>query len=242
VSGVACVGRKDVGPEQARRTVRAKGAHVPIVAEAPGLPVKTRDGWLRGTPATAGGRALDNLRRLLSEQLVHYPAEFAWRIGLKEVVLCDTLSFERADCNAFADVERGRLYLSFGDHVDPAYLKRTIHHEIFHQVDFAYGRRLDADPRWEVLNPPGFRYTQDAETLQANSDALRTDQELSGFLDLYATASVAEDKAEVYTFLVVDPDLVERRAASDEVIRHKVERIEAMLDRLGPYRRILLGR
>jgi hypothetical protein len=219
----------------------ASRAVVPVVAADPGLPVKTRDGWLRGTPVAAEGRfARDYYTRLVGEQLAFYPPPLLERVGLKQVVLCDALSFEGTDCFAYADVERGRLYLSVRAGINPGYIKRTVHHETFHQFDYADDRRLDADPRWEALNPPGFRYPNDAERAQADPDALRPDEGLPGFLNRYAASSPAEDKAELFASLVVERDLVRRREARDEVIRRKVERLREMLDGFGPSGRALV--
>lgn len=241
--GTACDGPAGGGgPADPGPDGKAPASPVPIVSDDPGEPVKTRNGLLRGTPVVSGGPALDECRRVLAGQLAKYPPEFVKQVGLKQVVLCGRLTFNDADCGAFADVERWRLCLKFGGYVNPARLRWTIHHEAFHQIDFADDHRLDADPRWEALNPPGFRYTNDAERLQADPDSLVLDEGLAGFLDLYATASVAEDKAEVYACMMIDPDYLERRAATDAVLRGKVERVRAMLDRFGPYRRALTGR
>ena len=134
----------------------------------------------------------------------------------------------------------GHLYLNVQSGLIPAFIKRTLHHEIFHQIDFADDRKLDADPRWEAMNAPDFRYTHDAETLQADPESTRPDETLVGFLNRYATSSPAEDKSELYAALIVEPELVRRRAGRDEILRRKVSRVREMLDDLGRYAAFLL--
>lgn len=222
-----------LGDRAARRPAEAP-ASIPIVTDCPEMPVKTRDGLLRATPAAAG-KSLEGVRSVLQEQIALYPARFLRLVGLKEVVLCGTLSFEGTVCGAFADVERGRLYLQLTDGISPARLRRTIHHEIFHQVDFADDHRLDADARWEALNPSGFRYTQDSLRVQSDPNSLLPDSSLKGFVNLYATSGVAEDKAETYALMVVDPALIDSWAARDPIIRVKAERTRMIVDGFGPF-------
>jgi hypothetical protein len=231
-----------VGSDPARDAGSTLAPSVPVVDGDPGLPVRTRDGLLSGTTVPPRrSAACDFYRRVIGEQLALYPPALLKSVGLKQVVLCERLSFDGTECLSFADVERGRLYVSLGAGLNADYLTRSVHHEVFHQIDYADDQTLDTDPRWESLNPPGFRYTQDADRLQADPDATRPDDGLTGFLNRYSTSSPAEDKAELFSYLVVDPGGVRRRAARDAIIRRKVDRLRAMLDGFGPYGRALIG-
>jgi hypothetical protein len=142
---------------------------------------------------------------------------------------------------AFADVERGRLYMNVDGTLDSRTIRRTIHHEFFHQVDFADDQSLASDPRWEALNPPAFHYTLDAERLKADPTAALLDEGLLGFLNRYSATNPAEDKAELYSYLVTERAMVLRRAARDDVLRRKVDRLRAMLDDLGSFGGSLVG-
>ena len=201
-------------PSTAGTEPASHGSVVPVLVDDAVLPVLTRDGWIRAAPVTANDRfARDGYRDILEEQLSLYPSVLCKRIGLNSVVLCKDLTFEGSRCVAFADVEHGRLYMSVGAEFLPAFIKRTIHHEIFHQVNFADDGKLDADSRWESLNTPDFRYSHDADRLHNDPDATRPDESLKGFLNRYATSSPAEDKAELYAALVVEPDYVRLRTS-----------------------------
>lgn len=216
---------------------------IPIEIDDPELPAKTRDGWIRGTliPATSQ-YSRESHSRLIAEELTHYPAAFLKRIGLQRVVLCNDLTFEKTPCLAYADVEHGRLYVNATTGSDPAHARRTVHHEVFHQIDFAADQRLDADPVWEAVNPPGFRYAMNAESLQSDHEASRPDDSLRGFLNRYAMSSPAEDKAEVFAYLVTDRTMMRERIVGDAILRRKSELIRTAIDQFGPYSRELLDR
>ena len=215
---------------------------LPPILEIPSFPVQTRDGRIEGRTVSPGNQNhADLYRRIITREFALYPPAFRQRIGLKQVALCEGLIFEGVACNAYADVERGCLYVGIAADVEPSYIKRTFHHEVFHQIDFADDGVLDKDPQWEALNPPGFRYTQDAERVQADPDATLLDETRNGFLNLYSTTSPAEDKSEIYSNLIVDRDLILRRASRDPIIRQKVTRVRQMLDRFGSDGRLIGG-
>ena len=55
-----------------------------------------------------------------------------------------------------------------------------------------------------------------------------------GFLDWYSTSGVEEDKAQVFAYMVVHGDLVAQRAAIDDVLRAKVDRMIELLQQFCP--------
>lgn len=216
---------------------------VAMVIDEPGFPVKTHDGVLNGTAIPASRRlAADLYQRRLGDEIRMYPKAFLKRIKLRQVVLCEDLSFDAAKCVSFTDVEHGTIFMNVQSGVNDAQIRWTIHHEIFHQIDYAADGKLDPDPAWESLNPPGFRYSGDVERLQANAVEAARDDVQKGFLNRYAMASPAEDKAELYAFLVLEPNLVRRRMLDDDILRRKAAKIREMVDRFGPYSDLLIGR
>ena len=210
------------------------GVSVPVVNDEAGLPVQTRDGWIRGQSISDGARTFGEFyRRTLSAQIAVYPRSFLEKVGLKCVVLCEGLSFEGTKCPAYADVERGRIYFDVRTSLDASYLKRAFHHELFHQIDFAEDGVLDSDSFWESLNTPGFRYTQNADRMQEGAAGRDDAAAPEGFLNWYATSSPAEDKAEVYAALVVDRGEARRRIERDPILSRKADRVRQTFDRLG---------
>jgi hypothetical protein len=78
------------------------------------------------------------------------------------------------------------------------YLRRLIHHEVDHGVEFQVRGGIQAlDPVWSALNPSGFAYG----TVLPN-----TNHPAPGFVTGYAEYAIGEDKAELSSFLFVGPD------------------------------------
>jgi hypothetical protein len=209
----------------------------------PEFPFRTHDGILKGMAVPASRRlAAELYQRRLGDEIRLYPDSHLKRIKLRQIVLCENLSFNATKCFSFTDVEHGSIYINVQAGLDDEKLRWTIHHELFHQLDYAGDSRLDPDPAWESLNPIGFHYTGDVERLQADTAEAQREAGIRGFFNRYATTSSTEDKAELYAFLVVDPEEACRRLAADVILRRKAARIREMIDAFGPYSALLTGR
>ncbi len=180
---------------------------VAFIMEHPEFPVQTQDGVIDGKALPASRRRpAESCETLLAEEIRLYPLALSKEIKLRQIVLCEELSFNATRCSSFTDVERGSIYMAVHESVDAQRLRWTIHHELFHQLDYAGDSRINLDPGWESLNPVGFRYTVDVERLQTDAAAVRTDTGVKGFVNRYAMASPAEDKAELFALLVIEPE------------------------------------
>jgi hypothetical protein len=96
--------------------------------------------------------------------------------------------------------------------------------------------------RWDALNVQGQnsyigmrRFT---ETLASRPEP-RADG--SGFITYYAQVTGAEDRAEVFRLLLVDPELAGKRAETDPVIARKIRYIYRLIDQLAPGSTTALG-
>jgi hypothetical protein len=211
--------------------------------DRPEFPVQTHDGTLNGTPVSLSRRLGAELyQRRLGDEIRLYPEPLLKRIKLRRIVLCEDLSFNKTNCFSFTDVEHGSIYINVQAGLDDEKMRWTIHHELFHQLDYAGDSRLDPDPVWESLNPIGFRYTGDVERLQADGAEAQRDAGIKGFFNRYATTSPTEDKAELFAFLVAAPEEARRRLAEDGILRRKAAKIREMIDAFGPYSTLLTGR
>jgi prepilin-type N-terminal cleavage/methylation domain-containing protein len=92
----------------------------------------------------------------------------------------------------------------------------AIHHEIGHQLDFAFPGHHDDDPEWAALNTAPFAYAADQGPLP-------------GFVSAYATSSIAEDKAESFNGMIVDPAALQARCATDPVLQAKTHLLATRL-------------
>jgi hypothetical protein len=120
-------------------------------------------------------------------------------------------------------------------------MRWLLHHELFHQLDFAGDCRLDPDSEWESLNAIEFRYTNDVEKMQVDPRLASTLAGVNGFVNRYAMSSSTEDKAELYALMMATPVEARRRLAEDQILRRKARRIQEMIDAFGPYCAHLLG-
>ena len=55
-----------------------------------------------------------------------------------------------------------------------------------------------------------------------------------GFLNKYSMQGVEEDKAELFAYLMVEPDYVSQRARDDSVLASKVTALKTLLHRFCP--------
>jgi len=122
-----------------------------------------------------------------------------------------------------------------------------VHHELFHFLDYAYSpRSLYDDPAFATLNAPGVGY-RSAEADGPGPpllEAVRTAWELEpavvpraplppGMISSYAAASVAEDKAEVFAYLMMDAAAVDALCRADAALARKRDAIAARVQQLA---------
>lgn len=174
-------------------------------------------------------------RRFFDPEWRRYPPAVLRLSGLREVRFCRELAFAGQRRAAVPDFERDVLYLDVerGRH-SPTYLRKVIHHELFHVLDWKDDGRLYEDPLWAALNPPGFRYGNGGVNAQNDAGGSVLRHDLPGFLTTYSLAGVEEDKAEVFAHLMLDPEVVEERSRRDPVLRAKAQRIRLLLWRAAP--------
>lgn len=195
-------------------------------------PLRTSHGFITGAPAPE--RTLNAYRELLVAELLKYPRAFVRKIGLERIVLADALAFDGQKRAAVPDFEHRTL------HLDPRegsysklYQQTVIHHEIFHIVDWRDDGELYEDREWRKLNPDGFKYGDGGRNARGN-DQWQLDDSLVGFLNKYSMSGVEEDKAEIYSNLLVRPATVRARAQGDRFLARKVERMKELLRAFCP--------
>ena len=211
----------------------AKTYGIEIVAKNPTFPVKLKTGLIEGTRAEV--RSLETYVPLFAEEFSLYPPALVKRSKLKAVVLCEKLSFAGQLRSAIPDYEHDVLYLDAkrGDHNKP-YLRKALHHEFFHILDFQDDGRVYKDAGWAALNPAGFKYGNGGVSAQDSPDTSLLTDKYPGFLNHYSTTGVEEDKAEMYANMIVDPAHVEERAKKDPVVAAKAERMRQLLAAFCP--------
>ena len=195
-----------------------------------------KGGRLKGDPPLT--HDLRKFAPLFAREFSLYPVTFVRKSKLSRVVLCTNLSVRGGGAAALADYPRGTIYIdvSLARPDSARYACIAVHHELFHQVDFADDGDLSDDPGWLSLNPTDFIYCQ----LFANDLAPRSSEfsEASpGFVTRYCLTALAEDKAEVFAHSIVDGDYMDARAKADSLLNTKMvtmkRRIAAFCPEMG---------
>lgn len=167
---------------------------------------------------------------VVADELSLYPRSFLTRSGLRRVAFCENLRENRRVIPSLPNY-RHTLLLDAG--ATGGYLRRLLHHEVFHFADLADDGEVLADPTWARLNPAGFEYGRGGREVRQPTASALTDR-LPGFLTYYATSALEEDKAEVFAFLMARPAAVRQRRAADPVLAAKVDRLERLAGDLSP--------
>lgn len=210
----------------------AKHCGVRIADVQVDLDVETPFGPITAKPA---GSALAGFTPLLAEELVLYPPALMRRSRLKRVVLCSGLAFDGQPRGAVPDYWHDDLYLDVARGAfSPAYQRTAFHHEFFHFVDYRDDGDVYRDDAWSALNPPDFFYGPGGRNLQNDPSASLLTDKIPGFLTSYATSGVEEDKAEVFSRLILAPREVQRRADADPIVGRKVARMKHLLRTFDP--------
>ena len=92
---------------------------------------------------------------IVVEELWRYPRAFVERARLSRVVLCSALKEADTPIPSLPNFHRTLL---LDVDAGPAFLRRLIHHEVFHFLDYADDDQVQRDPEWEKLNDRWFVY------------------------------------------------------------------------------------
>ena len=214
--------------------VASHGAHVTLDPSVLGDP----DG-----SSVETSRPLDyDLARCLpwvDEELGRYPTGFLRRLDLRAIVLCRRLHLDGKQAGGVAMGRLNAIGLDFQRFADERYLRQTVHHELFHMIDWrVHGNDL-ADPAWDRLNAPGFDgYLGSGWAALGVRGYEGTSSSERGFLTGYSRAAGEEDRAEIFAHAVIDPRGVAERAARDPYVARKLAFVESLAARaparLGP--------
>lgn len=211
-------------------TSRALG--VPIVVRTADLRVNSPYGPITAKPA---GEGLEDFAAVLADELAIYPRALMERSRLRRIVLASDLAFNGQLRGAIPDYAGDVLYydVTRGSH-SLAYRRAAIHHELFHVIDYRDDGEVYRDDEWSALNPPGFCYGPGGINVQHDAYGFFLIDDAPGFLTRYATSGVEEDKAEVFSRMIVVPREVARRAEADPILARKVGRMKALMRSFEP--------
>jgi Putative zinc-binding metallo-peptidase len=206
----------------------AKSHAIKIVTANPVFPVKSLGGEIDGKQADA--QTIDRFARIFATEFGLYPPELTKRAKLKRVVIASELKFSGQLRTAIPDWANDTLYLDAARGADNKnYVRKVIHHEFFHIIDFRDDGLVFKDERWANLNPKDFKYGSGGKNAQDIATTSVLTDKYPGFLNHYSTTGVEEDKAEIFANLLVDGHYVDERTNKDPVLKAKTERMRELL-------------
>lgn len=166
--------------------------------------------------------ALDKYAVLFAKEWSRYPVGVMGKAKTKKIVFGDKVRLDQQYRAAVPAFEGDTMYYDavLGSY-NPNYQRAVVHHEFFHMIDQRMGL-IWVDKDWSALSKSGFKYGSGGANMRDGNAGALTDK-LPGFLTAYATAGVEEDKAEVFSHLLVNRDFVMKRVSADPVMAKKVE-------------------
>ena len=157
-----------------------------------------------------------------------YPKKFIQRANIKTITLVHDIEMTtnsytqpRTGC---PDYKNTKSIIYATHETNFAYMRIVLHHEFFHYVDYSDDQSYD-DDGWEKLNQKGFKYGKGGDT---EREWVKLDKEIKGFINHYSTTDLAEDRAEIYQYLIGCPD--EALNNRDEIVSKKAKRIQNFIN------------
>lgn len=171
--------------------------------------------------------------KLLTSELAIYPPNIFNLCNIERLVLCTDLRTMRHKVSGLTDMGLFKIDTLFLDLSHAAkywdFSRRTFHHELFHAIDFSDSIEGFVDTDWRKLNAEDYKYFANDENFRS------AEVSTAGFLTAYSTRSAIEDKAELYSYLVMAHEHVEDRCQTDLVLARKVKRLKALLRDFSPH-------
>lgn len=162
---------------------------------------------------------------IIDIELRKYSPDCLRRAGLRRILLCRELG---EGWMTIPSLPNFRQSLLLDIEASPAYLRRVLHHEVFHFIDFAGDGDVQHDSHWQSLNEPGFLYVGSGRDVREGSVAWFDDGR-RGFVSHYARSALEEDKAEVFSMWMTRPDVLDGLAREDGRIAAKRGALGAQL-------------
>jgi len=174
-------------------------------------------------------------RPILEDEWRHLPASLVKKCGLRRIILCSELEFNGQNVGGFAS-DNFDLYfnLSLSTIQDSPYVRRMIHHEFFHAVDFAIHGQVVVDPFWLRLNSEGFDYDWSIKPRHLDASLGVPGNAPPGFINRYCTSGVEEDKAEMFAYMVVNGKQMEQWGKTDAIIEAKRKQMMKIVEDFCP--------
>jgi hypothetical protein len=179
----------------------------------------------------------DGLQRL-DAVLLRYPRRFLMATGFERLVWLCQIVRDGAPARAVA-LAPGKAVVLDPTGFDPG----VFDHEMYHLVDYRLHGYPGDSAAWNALNPANDRaaYIGVAAYAEQLRKGAAMDHDNPFFVSAYASATPAEDRAEVFRVLMRDPKSAKQRRAGSAVIDAKSRYVIDSLDQLASGSSVGLG-
>jgi hypothetical protein len=164
---------------------------------------------------------------IIERNIKRYNSKFLKKIDLKYVVFCEGLFVSKINTGGIPDNKNRTLILDIN--FNEKYFERMIHHEIFHMIQNSYEDHFN-DLKFALFNNSDFEYAE----CSTCSDRLNLDlyENTNGFLTEYSKSIPSEDMAEIFSFLMVNKNLIEEKIKNDSILNKKVNFIKSKISKI----------
>ncbi len=160
---------------------------------------------------------LDEKFPTVEKNIKRYNSTFLKKIDLKYIVFCEGLFVSNINTGGIPDNKNRTLILDIN--FNEKYFERMIHHEIFHMIENSYEDYFNEN-KFTLFNDTDFEYAECSTcTNRLNLDLYKN---TNGFLTEYSKSIPSEDMAEIFSFLMVNKNLIEEKIKKDSILNNKV--------------------
>ena len=167
---------------------------------------------------------LDEKYLIVEKNLNKYEADFLIKNNLKFIILCENLSVSSINTGGVPNILKRSLILDIN--FNQEHFERMIHHEFFHMIQAKHNELFD-ETLWSNFNKATFKYAE-CSTCSDRID-LSLYKNTDGFLTEYSKSIPSEDMAEIFSFLMINKELVEKKIENDLILKNKVKYLEKNL-------------
>ena len=164
---------------------------------------------------------------IIERNIRRYNSKFLKKINLKYIVFCEGLFVSNINTGGIPDNKNRTLILDIN--FNKKHFERMIHHEIFHIIQNSYEDDFN-DRIFSLFNNSAFKYAE----CSTCSDRLDLDlyENTNGFLTEYSKSIPSEDMAEIFSFLMVNKNLIEEKIKNDSILNNKVNFIKTNISKI----------
>lgn len=159
------------------------------------------------------------------QEFAKYPADFIKASKLKRVLFVENLAVGAQRRAAVPAYDTEDLLYDVTYIGNDRYVRHVVHHEFYHMLEQEWnGSAYYKDPKWAALNAPDFKYGAGGENAYGKGDVWSFVHPKPGFINVYSTYGLEEDKAEVWAVMFVPANwkLVAPLVEEDAILRAKV--------------------